>query len=88
MQWDEIRCHFQHQWLVVEVMKAHSENGKRILEDMSIVNTYPDGSAAMKGYSQLHREFPQREFYFVHTDRKTIEIEERFSLGIRGLPCK
>lgn len=39
----------------------------------------------MKRYSELRRQHPQRELYFVHTSKVELEIEERMWLGIRGL---
>lgn len=77
MKWDEIRLHYPHQWLLVEAIKAHSEDNKRILEDISVVGAYPDSVVAMKGYTQLHREAPGRELYVFHTDRQQLDITER-----------
>lgn len=84
MEWQEIRKHYPHPWVLVEVLKAHSESGKRILEQLAVVNTFPDSLAAMKYYIQLHRQSPKREFYVLHTDRETLDISERKWLGIRG----
>lgn len=85
MQWQEIRNHYPHQWLLVEAIKAHSEAGQRILEQISVVSTYPDSVMAMQGYTQLHREAPERELYVLHTDRESLDITERMWLGIRGI---
>jgi hypothetical protein len=59
MKWEEIRKHYLHQWLLVEAIKAHSKADKRMLEQISVVDIFPDLAAAMKGYTQLHREFPE-----------------------------
>ena len=83
MQWQEIRSHYPQQWLLVEAIKAHSETSKRILEQLAVVAAYPDSATAMKGYSQLHHEAPDRELYVFHTSRKTLDIAERKWLGIR-----
>jgi hypothetical protein len=37
----------------------------------------------MQSYERLHRERPQREFYFVHTGRESLDIRERRWIGIR-----
>lgn len=84
MQWTEIRQHYPQQWLLVEAIKAHSEAGQRILEELSVVDTFPDSVVAMQRYAQLHREAPEREMYVLHTDRQKLEIMERQWLGIRG----
>jgi hypothetical protein len=83
MQWEEIRRHYPQQWLLVEAIKAHSKAGKRLLEQISVVGTFPDSVAAMRGYTQLHREAPERELYVFHTDRQNLDISERRWLGIR-----
>ena len=84
MKWQEIRVHYPQQWLLVEAMKAHSEANKRILEQLAVVDTFPNSVTAMKSYLQLHREVPERELYVFHTSRETLDITERRWLGIRG----
>ena len=85
MKWVEIRQHYPHQWLLVEAIKARSESGKRILDDLAVVSTYIDSVTAMDGYKSLHHEAPQRELYVLHTDREQLDILERRWLGIRGV---
>ncbi len=85
MKWQEIRKHYPHQWLMIEAIKARSEAGKRILDDLAIVSAFPDSRTAMKGYIQLHRQSPERELYVLHTDRQALDIVERKWLGIRGV---
>lgn len=85
MQWQEIRNYYPHQWLLVEALKARSELGKRIVEQLAVVNTYPDAQAAMKEYAQLHHQAPERESYVLHSDRETLDVTERRWLGIRDI---
>lgn len=85
MTWEEIRSHYPHQWLLVEAIKAYSESGKRILEQISVISIFTDSVTAMKSYTQLHREAPERELYVFHTDREKLNITERKWLGIRGV---
>jgi hypothetical protein len=82
MVWQEIRAHYPQQWVLVEAIKAHSETNKRILEHLTVVDTFPDSPAAMQRYAQLHREAPQCEFYVFHTSRETLDITERQWLGV------
>lgn len=84
MQWKQIRERHPHQWLLTEALSAHSANGERILEDIAVLETYPDSLAAMHGYRQLHRRAPQRELYVLHTDREELEIGELHWAGIRA----
>ena len=84
MQWQDIRQHYPHQWLLVEAITAHSVSGKRVLEHLAVIDTFPDSVTAMKRYTQLHRDAPERELYIFHTSRETLDIVERQWLGIRG----
>ncbi len=84
MKWQEIRAHYPHQWLLVEAIRAYSEANKPVLEEISVVDSYPDSVTAMKSYTQLHKEAPERELYVFHTDRENLDITERRWLGIRG----
>ena len=84
MKWEEIREKFPEQWLLLESTSAYSEGDKRIVEEFSVIDTFPDSISAMHKYGQLHQEDPWREYYVLHTDRKEPDIRERFWLGIRG----
>ncbi|HEV3457846.1 MAG TPA: hypothetical protein VHG32_14880 [Thermoanaerobaculia bacterium] len=84
MKWKELRSQFPHQWLVVEALDARSEHGKRLLEELAVVDRYPDGESAMRAYLRLHRLAPERELYVLHTDRDALEITEQRWLGIRA----
>ena len=84
MTWNEIRDYFPSRWLLIEAIEAHSEGGKRVLEQISVVKTFTDSSSAMSSYRRFHDMYPDREFLFVHTDRETLDITERRWIGIRA----
>ena len=83
MEWNTIRQTYPHRWLLVEALEAHSQSGKRVLDNLSVVDSFPDGMAAMKGYKELHHRAPERELYVLHTDREDLDIDE---LSWRGVP--
>lgn len=84
MNWPEIRKAYPEQWLIIEALKAHTNlEHRRILDRLAVIDTCADGSAAMQRYRELHRQYPLREFYFVHTARKNLEIYEQQWIGIR-----
>lgn len=85
MQWQEIRKHYPHQWLLIEAIKAHSVNDKRFLDEISVIGTYSDSVEAVNSYMRLHKQAPERELYVFHTDRQELGITERRWLGIRGI---
>ncbi len=83
MVWTDIRRHYPHQWLLVEALLARSEAGQRRLEELAVVDAFPDGKTALRAYLRFHRDAPQRELYVIHSDREELEITERTLLGLR-----
>ena len=84
MLWSEIRKAYPDQWLVIEAIEAHtSPSNQRELEKIAVIETCEDGIAAMNRYRHLHSQYPDREFYFVNTSRKELDIRERQWVGIR-----
>jgi hypothetical protein len=84
MNWEKIRENYPNQWVLVEAIEAHSVLGKRILDQLAVLNTFPDSLIAMRTYKELHKKSPNRELYVLHTDRKSLNILERKWIGIRG----
>jgi len=83
MKWQKVRQTYPHQWLVIEALVAHTEENRRKIDRMAVVDVCRDGTEALRCYQRLHRQYPRREFYCVHADRKTLDIEERRWVGIR-----
>ncbi len=84
MLWPEIRKVYPQQWLIIEALEAHTESGnQRHLDRLAVVERCSDGSMAMQRYRHLHRQYPHREFYFVHTSRTELIITEQQWMGIR-----
>lgn len=84
MLWSDIRKTYPNQWLVIEALEAHTTpDNQRELDKIAVVEQCDDGTAAMKSYRNLHSQHPGREFYFVHTNRKELDIRERQWVGIR-----
>ena len=85
MIWSEIRAFYPNQWLVIEAVEAYTtDNNQRQLTNIAIIETAVNGTTAMQKYRALHTQFPNREFYFVNTQRETLDIRERQWVGIRG----
>ena len=85
MNWNKVRQHYPEQWLLIEAIKARSESGKRVLEQISVINSYVDSLSAMKGYKILKQQKPERELFVFHTSRENLDISERQWLGVRGI---
>ncbi len=84
MRWQEARKQYPNRWLIIEALEAHSDFGKRILEELTVINTFKEASPAMKDYSSLHKQFPAREMYVVHTEKQSLDIIEQKWTGMRN----
>jgi hypothetical protein len=85
MQWSEVKEQFPSQWVLVEAIAAASKDNKRIVEQLSVVDTFSDdGNQAMLKYVELHKQFKNREFYVVHTSREQLDIQEQVWIGVRS----
>lgn len=83
MNWNEITKNFPNRLVLVEALKATSQNRHRIIEEMSVVNEYEDAKEAWEGYKHHHKKDPQRERYIFHTSREQLEVVEEFFSGVR-----
>lgn len=88
MRWDEVKQVYPSQWVMIEAIDARSEGNKRIIEQVKVVNTYEDNSKdAIREFVQLHRAYPERELYVIHTSRPELDIEEQRWVGVRASQC-
>ncbi len=84
MNWLEIKAKYPQQWLLVEALEAHTTaDRRRHVDRLAVVEQCPDGSSVFKRYKALHHEFPDREYYYVHTSREQLEIIEETRLSPR-----
>ena len=83
MRWSELRQLVPNQWVIIEALFAHTTEGRRVLDDVSLVETCSDGAAAFKRYRARHRQAREREFLAAHTSNEELEIHERVWTGIR-----
>lgn len=83
MRWIEVQERFPNEWVVLEVIKAHSRNGHRYIEEIVVIDRFEKSVDAMHRYGELRQEQPNREYCFFHTSRPDLVARERY-VGIRG----
>ena len=83
MKWTEARKTYPDKWLLFEAMEAHSENGKRIVEELAVINVYDDVRKALEDYAEKHKKDKTREMYVYNTKNEKLLIEERNWIGVR-----
>lgn len=83
MQWNEARKIYPNKWILFEAIEAYSEEGKRIVEEFSVINVYDKGQDALKEYADKHKKDKNREMYVYSTKNEELLIEERNWIGVR-----
>jgi len=51
MTWQEVRKAYPNQWLVIEAIEAHTEEDRRLLDQIAVVETSADGASAFQASS-------------------------------------
>lgn len=83
MKWEDARNIYINKWILFEAIEAYSKDGKRIVQDLSVINSYQEGKEALKEYSEKHKKDKSREMYVYHTKHENLFIEERTWIGVR-----
>lgn len=83
MEWPEAREIYPNKWLLIEAIGAYSEDGQRVIKEISVINVFDDGRDALKEYSEKHKKDKSREMYVYHTNNMELIIEERNWIGVR-----
>lgn len=83
MRWQEARKIYPDKWLLFEAIDARSEEGKRVVAEISVINVYDEGKIALKDYAEKHKKDKLREMYVYHTKNEELYIEERNWIGVR-----
>lgn len=83
MNWESIRKSYKNTWVLFEALEAHSTDGKRVVEKLSVLDTFTDSREAIKVYQEIHKKEPERELYLANSIHERLDITERKWLGVR-----
>ena len=83
MKWVAARKMYVDKWIFFEAIEAHSQDGKRIVDELSVINAYEEGKEALKEYAEKHKKEKNREMYVYNTKNIDLLIEERIWIGVR-----
>ncbi len=83
MRWEEARNMYVDKWILLEAIDAYSQEGRRIVNELSVINAYDEGKEALKEYAEKHKKDKSREMYVYHTKNEKLLIEERTWIGVR-----
>jgi hypothetical protein len=75
MTWEQIRTAHPSRWVVVEALDGRTEGNRRIITDLALIEAFEDDwQPAWARYKAMHKAYPEREFYPLHTDRLALDI--------------
>ena len=77
MKWKDIIEECPDSWILLEAIEAHSDQGKRVVDKLAVLDKFNNSDEAMTAYRELHKKNPERELYVAHTKNRDLEIEER-----------
>lgn len=83
LKWSEAIKVYPNKWLLFEAIEAHSNEGYRVIEEISVINVFDEGRNALEEYSEKHKKDKSREMYVYHTKNKDLIVEERNWIGVR-----
>ena len=84
MKWEEARQKYNNEWIIIEAMNARTQGNNRLIDQITVVDTFSDdNNRALRKYVELHKAYPERELYVVHTSRERLNIKERRWIGVR-----
>lgn len=84
MTWEQIRATYPDRWVLMEPLKSHIEGDRHIFEELSVLDTVPDGGSLFPRYRELRREFPGRDIVFYHASNPRMEIKMMPFAGVRA----
>jgi hypothetical protein len=77
MKWKDIRDKCPDSWILLEAIEAYSDQKKRVVDKIAVLDKFNNSDEAMKAYRKIHKKTPERELYVAHTKNENLEIEER-----------
>jgi len=84
MIWKDVKKNYPSQWVLIEATNARTENDKRIIEYMDVIDNFnEDGEAAFQKYIELHKLHKDREYYIYHTSHENLDIAVKKWMGVR-----
>ena len=82
--WEDVKKNYPEQWVLIEAVNARTENDKRIVEEMGVIDSFDnDGDKAFEKYTELHKLHKEREYYIYHTTNDELKIGIKKWLGVR-----
>jgi len=83
MNWIDVRKSYPNKWVVLEGLDTRTQGNQKFYDNISVIDSFDDGNLALKACSSFHKEYPKRDFHFIHTSHERLEIPLKHWLGVR-----
>jgi hypothetical protein len=77
MNWKDARNKYINTWILFGAIEAHSEDGKRIVDRISVIDSFDESKDALVSYKEIKKKNPERELYVANTKKESLGILER-----------
>ena len=84
MLWSEVRKDYPNMWVVIETLSSKVEDDIETIEEVTVVNSYDNSTAAYLNYRTMHKQAPNREYLFASTANEELKVKIQHWTGVRG----
>ena len=79
MKWEEVRRIYPNRFVKIQILKAHTEDNVRYIDDMAVMQAFDDDREATR---ELVRT--KDDILVYHTGKEKLEVEIKQIFGFRG----
>ena len=80
MMWAEVRRLYSNQFVLMKILKSHTDNNYEIIDDVAVIRSISDSKEATR---ELVKSKGDTLVY--HTSKEEIKIQIRVGPGYRGI---
>lgn len=84
MLWSEVCKDFPNSWVVVEALSSHQVEDEKTIDEVMVLDAYPDSAKAWQRYKQVKQLKPQGDFLIASTINDALKVKVQRWVGIRG----
>lgn len=76
MKWKGLREKYPDSWVLFEAVQAHSNEGKRIVDDLAVLDTFNDSDDAIRAYRDLHKKIQEENYMLLIQKSKNLKYRK------------
>ena len=80
MKWTDVREKYPNTFVKIKALDSHIDNNKRVIDNLGLMEIYPDGHVAMKDFKNN-----SENEYIINTSNEKLEIELTKFISLRKM---